>query len=112
MSSFKLKTYNEQYLLNKHKKILSSYIYFQGRRIRTQLEFTTKAFADSNLQLKSDFNQTLVNDFDSDIESIDFSNSHNSSEHINSWVSQSTHGRITKLFTPSKFSSLFLLLCN
>lgn len=77
---------------------------YNGTFDRTELEFATRAFADATFQLKSDFKHTLVNDFLSDIDTVDFSNPDNASAHINSWVSEATHHHIPQLFQPSDVS--------
>ncbi|KAJ9585040.1 hypothetical protein L9F63_020614 [Diploptera punctata] len=77
---------------------------YKGSFPRQDLEFATRAFADATFQLKSDFKQTLINDFLSDIDTVDFNSSENAAAHINNWVSQATKQLIPKLFEPNDIS--------
>ena len=74
------------------------FCYLQTTIRGTEVKFATRAFGGSNFQLKHDFKQSLINDFYSDIDSVDFHASANATAHINSWVSESTEHKITELF--------------
>ncbi|PSN32808.1 hypothetical protein C0J52_22968 [Blattella germanica] len=54
----------------------------------TTLEFATKAFVRSGYNVKEEFQQNLMHNFNSSAESLNFNDTTASSEHINSWVSE------------------------
>ncbi|PSN45076.1 Serpin B9 [Blattella germanica] len=64
------------------------------------LDFKNRAFIHSTFEVLPDFKQTLVDDFKSDIDLVDFLFPSNASAQINSWVAENTHNRINKLFEP------------
>ncbi|PSN32807.1 hypothetical protein C0J52_22967 [Blattella germanica] len=74
---------------------------YQDSFPRVTLEFSTRAFAASTFEFKSEFKQKLVDDFQSGIDNVNFTNSENATAFINNWVSQSTHQKINQLFESS-----------
>ncbi|KAJ9585041.1 hypothetical protein L9F63_020615 [Diploptera punctata] len=83
---------------------------YRGSFSRTEVEFNTRAFAGAGLHFKSDFRQTLINNFLADIESVDFGDSANASAQINSWISQVTQHKINELIHPDELDAFTRLV--
>lgn len=71
------------------------------------LEFADGAFLEEGYRVKESFESILVNDFLSDIETVQFANAVEAADQINTWVSNHTHGRIQDLITPGN-SAFFI----
>ncbi|KAJ9585042.1 hypothetical protein L9F63_020616 [Diploptera punctata] len=81
------------------RNISTKYATYRERQVT--LDFKTRAFINTTFEVKPEFKQTLVEDFKSDIDLVDFTSPDNSSNIINTWVQQSTNNRISSLFEPS-----------
>lgn len=82
-------------------------------RPTVELQFANKLFLKSGLNILPDFKNVSVEDFQSDIEAVDFSQAEAAAQTINSWVSENTHQRIRDLITSDKITpSTAMLLLN
>ncbi|KAJ4431224.1 hypothetical protein ANN_19821 [Periplaneta americana] len=69
----------------------------KGTHNDTEIEFSNKLFIANGFDILPEFKNMTVEDFKSDIESVDFSQPEAAARTINNWVSQSTHQRIQQL---------------
>lgn len=63
-----------------------------------------KIFIKDSFEVKSEFKDVLKSNFKSEVQSLDFKNSEEASQTINSWCSSKTNGRIQNVLSPSKLS--------
>ena len=74
----------------------------QTTRNDTTLELANKIFAEDSFQIEQAFRDIAVNDFDADIETVEFLTPVPTAKIINDWVSENTHGRIPSLVPEGK----------
>lgn len=79
----------------------------------TSLELANKLYANKRVKIESDYEQKLGKSFQTEVESIDFAQSVQATETMNTWVSAKTNGKITNLIDKSDVNdSLGLVLLN
>jgi serpin B len=71
-----------------------------------------QAWVQQNLHLVAGFTNTLTRDYAAPLASIDFSNPQRAAATINRWVSDKTHGKITKLVTADQLDTAELVLTD
>ncbi|XP_069676855.1 leukocyte elastase inhibitor-like isoform X1 [Periplaneta americana] len=78
-----------------------------------QIEFSNKLFIATGFNILPEFKNMTVEDFKSDIESVDFTQPEAAARTINDWVSQSTHQRIQQLVSQESLTpDTALMLLN
>ncbi|KAJ9577139.1 hypothetical protein L9F63_006261 [Diploptera punctata] len=76
-------------------------------------ELATKAFVNKGFEIKSEFKKTVVNDFYSDIQQLDFSDASFAAKQINAWVNKETHGKVDQIISKDMLGpSVQLVLAN
>ena len=74
------------------------------------LNVANRIYSQSDFKLNLQFEDNLAKNFKSDIKQIDFSNSADSAETINKWVSNKTNHKINKIIEESSLNSLTRLI--
>jgi serpin B len=64
---------------------------------KTKLEIANALFGDKNISFRPDFLKTTRENFDAELNSLDFGNSEAALKTINDWVAKQTHGKITSI---------------
>ncbi|CAG0924949.1 unnamed protein product [Notodromas monacha] len=59
----------------------------------------------SGFAIQDSFKRTLTDDYDSDVESLNFNSSEDARSHINHWIEQRTHGKIKDLLPNGSINS-------
>jgi len=71
-----------------------------------------QTWVQQKLRLVPDFTSTLTRDYAAPLASIDFANPQHAADTINAWVSDQTHGKITKLISPEQLDAAQLVLTD
>ncbi|XP_055855680.1 serine protease inhibitor 27A [Episyrphus balteatus] len=76
------------------------------------LNIATKMYLRNNITPRPQYRHTLMDQYDTDIQNLDFSKAEESADIINKWCSNVTEGRLKELVTSDQIQSAGLLLIN
>ncbi|CRK86295.1 CLUMA_CG000040, isoform A [Clunio marinus] len=76
------------------------------------VNFGTKIYVDKNVAVNQRFGSIANHNYLVDIENLNFDDSRGSAQKINSWISESTKGRLKSLVTEDSVANSVILLIN
>lgn len=71
---------------------------------KSKLKIADAVWADNNLTLQDKFKQSIQDNFNGEIQNLDFSDKENSCNTINAWCDKNTEGLIPEIITPDAIS--------
>ncbi|XP_062142091.1 serine protease inhibitor 27A [Drosophila sulfurigaster albostrigata] len=93
-----------------YRKTLNSFK--KENQLHNMLSVRTKLYTDNFIEPQQKFSATLKHFYDSEIESLDFSNAPGAAYAINAWAANVTNGRLANLVTPDNVQNKVMLLTN
>lgn len=92
---------------------LNNYLLSSQKKDGYQLKIGNAMWIDDNFSVLSSYKKTVSDDFNGDVQTVDFSSPPTVAETINSWVYDETGGTIKHFLSPQDFTpSTVLLLTN
>ncbi|XP_011187959.1 serine protease inhibitor 42Dd [Zeugodacus cucurbitae] len=96
---------------NFHPEVATTFAYvFDKYKDSELLKIANKVYVQQGHALKSDYQNELKESYNADAESVNFEESENTANAINSWVENKTAGKIKDLVQASAFSALTRLV--
>jgi serine protease inhibitor len=83
---------------------------FQTKKQEYLLDVATRMYVRDDAYLRPRFSKILQSFYNASIQKIDFEQSRNAVQAVNSWVSEATHGKIKSMFSEGKNMSSVLQL--
>lgn len=71
---------------------------------KSKLKIADAVWADNNMTLQDKFKQSIQDNFNGEIQNLDFSDKENSCNTINAWCDKNTEGLIPEIITPDAIS--------